>query len=505
MDISKYFAGTKLESRSSSPLYMQITEVIASKILDYTLAAGTKLPPERELAMLFRVSRTTAINAYRKLEQQGLVRTKVGSGTYVASTTEQDSSPGIPWTQLLFTPYPQTSVSSILRELVSSTTSVGNISLAAGLPDPAYYPIDTFKNLFNKHIDYIDRADLGYIATEGYTPLRCSVASMLNGKNITTTMENILILSGSQQGLYLISKVLLEPGDYVIVESPTFIGAIQVFQAAGARLLCLPTSDSFPMAILEDYLIRYRPKMLYIIPTFQNPTGRVLPEHERRELLQLAARHRLVIVEDDPYSDFYYGEQPPAALKTLDTYGGVIYMSTFSKVLFPGLRVGFIEAHPALVNRLALEKQYIDLHSNNLSQWLIHLFLEAGSLAEHLSLVRKEYKKRRNVLSKAIRRSFRDDLVFTLPEGGFYLWCKIQNSITSSKFLHEAAKNGVSFVPSEAFYTTPTGGQELRLCFAAHNETDLMEGVRRLAKSFVQATKRKDRDISYNTTIKPII
>ena len=493
MDISKYLNNAELDTLDKQPLYLQISSLIADKIHKQILLPGTKLPPERELAALFAVSRTTAINAYRKLEQQGLVWTKVGSGTYVAQARDFESLSEVPWAQL-FTAYPQNPLASILRDLVS-TPAPGTISLAAGMPDPALYPMETFTELFNHNIGKTDPADFGHIPTEGYTPLRRAIATMLSEKGIPALSENILTLTGSQQGLYLLSKVLLEPGDYVVMEAPTFIGAIQVFQAAGARVLSLPCSGKLSLEVLEDFLVRYRPKLLYIIPTYQNPTGRVMPEQERQDLIRLAKRHRLVIVEDDPYSDLCYGEPPPQALKALDFYGGVIYLGSFSKILFPGLRTGYLVGPPVLINRLALEKQFVDLHSNNIAQWLLAMFLNEGKLAEHLTTVRREYKKRRDTMAKALQRSCANHIEFSVPEGGFYFWCKLKQAGTSRRLLQEAAKNRISFVPGEAFHTAPTLDNEFRLCFTTQNEAVLLESVQRLAKTLTHLTKRnKDND-----------
>ncbi|AEG58854.1 PLP-dependent aminotransferase family protein [Desulforamulus ruminis] len=505
MDLSKYLAGARLDPKTGA-LYLQISELISGKILNNALPAGTKLPPERELASLFGVSRTTAINAYRHLEQQGMVKTRVGSGTYVAEIFPgtPGQSPGIPWPQL-FTPYAQTSFTSTLRELVSNPISSNNISLATGMPDPAFYPVDQLQSLLNDFLHRTDRADFGYIPTEGYTPLRQSLVPYLTKKGINASLENLTVLSGAQQGLYLICKILLSPGDFVVVESPTYLGAIQLFQAAGARLLTLPVSGTFPLSLLEDYLIRYRPKLLYTIPTFHNPTGRLLPENQRKELLQLASRHRMVVLEDDPYSELFYGEPSPPSLKALDPNGGVIYLGTFSKILLPGLRTGFLVAHPSLVNRLAIEKQYNDLHSNNLSQWLVHLLLEEGLLDNHLKFVRREYKKRRDALARAIRRYCGEHLQFDLPEGGFYIWCKLNADVPSSKLLHESIKAGVSFVPGEAFHATPTEGREFRLCFATHPEALLTEGVRRLSKSLDQLSKNGRNRTTPTASYRPII
>ena len=508
MDISKHFSQNQLDHNLSQPLYLQIQSIITCKITDHTLPPGSKLPPERELASLFAVSRTTAINAYRQLEQQGLIKTKIGSGTYVADMPVNSilPPPPMPWNQL-FSPYPKSPVSSILRELVSTPICAENISLAAGLPDPAFYPLDLFADLFHKHSPKIDHADLGFISTEGYAPLRQTLATMHCQKVATPTgPDNVLILSGAQQGIYLISKIFLQPGDCVIVESPTYIGAIQVFQNAGVRILTLPSNTTLPLAILEDYLIRYRPKLFYIIPTFQNPNGRVLPLNERLELLRLAARHQLIIVEDDPYSELYYHEPPPASLKALDHHDSVIYLGTFSKTLFPGLRIGWMVAAAPVINRIALEKQYVDLHSNNLSQWLINLFLQEGALKPHLTKVRKEYKKRRDTAANSIRRYCGSDLTFTLPSGGFYLWCKLQTGVTSQILLHEATKNGISFVPGEAFYTDQSNLTKLRLCFVGHSEAKVQEGIKRLAKTLSSLNQKQEhRAFENNSSTTPII
>jgi DNA-binding transcriptional MocR family regulator len=502
MDISKYLNKAELEVLDKKPLYLQIAFVIADKIQKQILPNGTKLPPERELADLFAVSRTTAINAYRMLEQQGLVRTKVGSGTYVAEAQDVESLSEVPWPQL-FSANPQNPIASILRDMLS-TPAPGTISLAAGMPDPDFYPLESFGELFN-HIKRAAPGDFGHIPIEGYNPLRRAIAGMLRDKEIKVSAENILTLSGSQQGLYLLSKVLLEPGDYVVMEDPTFIGAIQVFQAAGARILSLPCPGRLSLNLLEDFLIRYRPKLLYIMPTYQNPTGRVLAEQERHDLLRLARHHRLVIVEDDPYSDLFYDKQPPRALKAFDSYGGVVYLGTFSKILFPGLRTGYLAGPPVLINRLALEKQFIDLHSNNIAQWLLAMYLNEGKLVEHLTTVRREYKKRRDTMAKALRRLCANDLEFTVPEGGFYFWCKLKQASTAKLLLQEAAQNRLSFVPGAIFHTSPTIDKDFRLCFATHYEAILLDSVKRLAKTLNQITKMNKENEAQPNLVWPII
>lgn len=499
MDVTKELSSIRLDPHSTVPLYLQIAKFIAEKIQGQFFPEGTKLPPERNLAKILAVSRTTAINAYRYLEEQEMVITKIGSGTYVSKLPfpQTPVTLPIPWEQL-FVPHLKNPLSSILRDLVGGFSVSDSISLAAGMPDPSLYPVKIFEDLLNKNLPNLSPWDLGHIPIEGYQPLRHSLAKMQERNGILAKPDNILMLTGSQQGLYLITRTLIEPGDYVVIDSPTYIGAIQAFQGAGARILSLPPSNNLSLEMLEDYLIRYRPKFFYTSSTFQNPTGRVLSLKERQELLTLAAKHRLVIVEDDPYSHLYYDQQPPPSLKALDHYGGVLYLSTFSKILFPGLRTGWLVGAPSVVNRLAQEKQYIDMHSNNLTQWLLHLFLEQGVLDSHLFTVRLKYKKRRDAMISSIRRFCGNTLSFNVPQGGFYLWCQINSNFNSNSLLHEASKAGVTFVPGEAFYTNQWGSREIRLCFSAHEEAKLVHGIKRIAKILNQSSLiRKQEDLTF--------
>ncbi|SNS52365.1 DNA-binding transcriptional regulator, MocR family, contains an aminotransferase domain [Anaerovirgula multivorans] len=502
MNISKLIVNTKLDT--TSPYYLQIAALIKTKIVDGSLTVGEKLPAERELALLFEVSRTTAINAYRHLEKGGYVSIKNGSGTYVSDryALESKTNNEIPWPQLL-KPYIHPSMATLMSELMVSNVLEDKISLDAGMPDPNYYPIDIFSKLHRDYLAELEPRDFGHIPVHGYEPLRHTITQMLGSEGIKCYSDEVIILSGSQQGLYLTARVLIEPGDYVIIQAPTYLGAIQVFQSLGARVLSLPQSEDFPFEILEDYLTRYRPKLLYCIPTFRNPTGTVMNAGERKKLIQLAARYRLAILEDDPYSNLYYEDRPPASLKALDDYGGVIYLSTFSKILMPGLRLGYMVAHPSFIHRIILEKQYVDLHSNNISQWLLDLFIKEGYLANHLIKMRGIYRNRRNVMTEALNQSLKSKLSFQIPQGGFYIWCKINENISLKKLLQEALKTGVSFVPGEAFYAAPGEDKEFRLCFSQHNEEIILEGISRLEKS-IGKFKKSQFSIS-KREVRPII
>ncbi|HWQ30907.1 MAG TPA: PLP-dependent aminotransferase family protein [Negativicutes bacterium] len=482
MDISKLFANIILNGKT--PYYLQISSLIRDKIIDGTLPEGERLPAERELAAILKVSRTTAINAYRNLEEKGYVEIRKGSGTYVCSRNNQPggSCRDIPWPQLL-KPDIQPSMASMMMELMVSSLPGEMISLDAGMPDPSFYPTEVFRKLYDECANELDQREYGYIPIQGYEPLRTTISGLLSEKGIDCPYEQIMTISGSQQGIYLSSRVLVEPGDYVVIQAPAYVGAIQVFQSMGARLLSLPEGDRLPLDILEDYLTRYRPKLFYCVPTFQNPCGAVMSVNDRKALIGLASRYRLVILEDDPYSSFYYNELPPPSLKALDTYGGVIYLSTFSKNIMPGLRLGYLAAHPSFINRVVMEKQYIDLHSNNSAQWLVNTFIRKGYFAGHLEKTRAAYKSRRDTIVEALNSTLRGRLSFNKPEGGFYLWCRSED-IPAKRLLQEALKEGVSFIPGEAFYTVPSSGTEMRLCFSRHGEKVLVEGAARLERAY---------------------
>ncbi|MGE5372366.1 MAG: PLP-dependent aminotransferase family protein [Solirubrobacterales bacterium] len=476
--MSNFLASFTVEPDTGKPLYQQIGEYLQQQILSRAIPAGMRLPPERKLAEALDVSRTTAIHTYHWLEQSGLVASRVGSGTYVIDLPENTQTlPGMPWDQL-FRPLGKNPMVSILRDLMGMPRA--EISLAGGMIDPAMYPAEAIQNVLHELSSKM--CDLGYIPTEGYGPLRTSLARLMETRGAETLPENILVTAGSQQALYLAARSFLEPGDYVILESPTYIGAIQLFQALGARILALPNTKSFPLDVLEDYLTRYRPKLFYTIPSFQNPTGRVLSTVTRQEILKLGERYRLVILEDDPYSELYYAQRPPESLKALDPYGGVLYLGTLSKVLVPGLRAGWLAGPAAVINRLAQEKQYVDLHCANLSQHVTHRLLEENVLSQHLKRIRPIYARRRDALALALREHAHPHLTFDSPEGGFYFWCTLKAPITAQQLLHEAAKAGISFVPGDAFYANQYGTDQLRLCFVTHNEQDLASAARHIGE-----------------------
>lgn len=485
MDMSNLLYQERFTPQSGQALYLQIAALIHQLIRRHKLAPGTKLPPERDLSSALAVSRTTAINAYRHLEQEGWVTTRVGSGTYVrypAADAAEDLLPPA-WAQLA-NPRPQSPISSLLHELIAAAGDPSALSLAAGMPDPALYPHATFQSLLVQGSP--SPLDWGHTATEGYYPLREAIADRQRRKGHTVTPDEVMVLTGSQQGLDLIGRAFLQPGDTVLVENPTYLGAIQSFRHLGVKLLTIPCETPFPFAALESLLLRHRPKLFYTVPNFHNPTGRTLSLPDRQQLLQLAARHQFILIEDDPYGELYFQQPPPPSLRALAPHGGVLHLGTFSKILAPGLRVGWLEGPEWVIRRLALEKQYVDLHSANLTQWLVQQLLSKGLLDDHLRYIRGEYKKRRDVLLRTLRRSLSPELTMDEPTGGFFLWCRLKAPVTAQRWLHDATRQQVSFVPGAAFYADDADEQTLRLCYAAQSLDNLSEAARRLERSLRQ-------------------
>lgn len=267
------------------------------------------------------------------------------------------------------------------------------------------------------------------------------------------------MLSGSQQGLDFAARIFIRPGDTVIVEEPTFFGAIQIFQAAGARIIGVPIDkEGMRTDILETLLVRHKPKFIYTLPTYQNQSGVSLSLRRRYELLNLAYQYQLPILEDDPYNELCYEGSPFPPLKALDRHDYVIYLSTFSKVLFLGLRVGWVNAPQQVLAKFAYLKQMTDLHANTPGQMLLDAFIRKAYYEKHTMLLRKEYTERRNVMLKALEKYKIPGTSWNKPEGGYYIWCRLPDNTIRHKLVANAAKRGVVFLPGEAFYPDGTQG-----------------------------------------------
>ncbi len=502
----------QLNRQIDEPLYLQIKHQIRDLILAGDLPLGSRLPPERTLAESLSVNRTTVSTAYQELAADGLVVGQVGRGTIVSSTPD-DAGYGavghrvqpLPWSEYFVAG--QGKPDSLVRDLVALCAREDVISLAGGVPDPSLYPVEQFAQATDTVLRRHGQSLLQYCPTEGHLPFRETLAELATERGIAAAPENTLVLAGSQQGLDLIARILLDPGDLVLVEVPSYLGALSLFRQAGVRLLGVPVDEEgMRTDILERLLARYRPQLIYTLPTFQNPSGMVMSTRRRKALLSLAQHYQVPILEDDPYGEFYFCDPPPPPVKSLDRHGYVIYLSTFSKILFPGIRIGWLVAPRPVVDRLALAKQHVDLHSSTLAQWALDEFIRQGWLHEHLATARQAYFRKCQAMLAALRDYVPRGLRWNEPAGGFNLWCHLEEGLRSRDLLDQAGQRRVAFIVGEAFHADGGGQEALRLNYSYQSEGYIREGIRRLGEA-LDAVQRDAREhpVAQRTAVPPIV
>ena len=376
---------------------------------------------------------------------------------------------------------------SAIREILKMTESPDIISFAGGLPAPELFPVEKVKVAAETVLSTQGATALQYSVTEGYMPLREWVSSHLHATvKLQAPAARVLITHGSQQALDLIAKVLLDPGDTVLVEDPAYLGALQVFRTYEARVVGLPSDDEgLSVPALEEKLLSLPqpPKFLYLIPNFQNPTGTSLQARRRLEIAALAERHRLLVIEDDPYGELRYsGEPPPAACASLNSTRWV-YLGTASKILTPGLRVAWCACGDRrLFERLVMAKQAADLHTSTFNQRIVHeLVRDASWLRGHLRTLCKTYGARRDVMIEALQRELGSGCTHTRPEGGLFLWLTLPPALDTLEVLHRSMEQRVAFVPGHPFWVDGSRHNTLRLNFSNASEQHIREGVQRLA------------------------
>jgi DNA-binding transcriptional MocR family regulator len=466
------------------PVYRRLVEIVERGVTRGALNAGFRLPPERDLAAALSVSRATVVAAYRELEARGLARAYVGRGTFICARPDPGSAP-FAWRGKVSAAALQFADSTV-RDLVSHAANPSLLSFAAGQPALECFPIDAFRQAMDGILTREPAAALRLGPTEGQPAFRAAIAERFGGRT-----ENILVLAGAQQGLDLLARCLVDPGDAVIVDRPGYLGAIGSFRAAGARLVGWDIRRA-DVDELEDLMLRYRPKLVYVNPTHQNPTGTTLPIRTRREVIELAERYRVPIIEDDTYRELSLGSMPPPSLYELDEVGTVvIHLNSFAKMLAPGLRLGWISAVPAIVEQLALIKQRVDPHTQNLAQLAVAELLESGAFDRHVAALRGEHRRRRDAMVKAIGQHLAPgQLRFAVPEGGLYLWCRLPDDTPAADVQRELFHDGIVFVPGEHFYVDRGGTHEMRLCFAAHPPEKGLQAVRGLARAIAAVQAR---------------
>ncbi|MBN2431723.1 MAG: PLP-dependent aminotransferase family protein [Acidobacteria bacterium] len=475
-----------IDRTSRIPIYLQIVRQLRALILAGTLPAGTKLPPERRLARAIGVNRSTVLNAYSELKADALVESHVGRGTMVlplASSPEVEDAGRNPEWRQFFRSETGYSRDPLIRDLLEMIERPDVVSLALGLPAPELVPLAAIQELLDRLLGEMGASLLLHCPTEGISPLRDVLSQWLCRRGIRCSPAEVLILSGSQQGLDLAARVFLSAGDEVVVEEPTYLGALQVFRSAGVRLVGIPMDDQgMRTDLLARILERRRPKLIYTLPTFQNPSGTVMGPERRAHLLRLAEEYNVPILEDDPYSELSYDAPPPDSLTAMDTGRRVMYLSTFSKILFPGLRVGWLVAPRAVIRQFALVKQSIDLHTNTPGQWLMERFLSRELVTPHLARVREAYRRRRDVMEETLLESPPPGFTWRKPAGGFYFWCRCPEAVERTPLFSHAVEQKVTFLPGWACFNDEPEATFIRLNFSYPQPEEIRTGIRRLMR-----------------------
>lgn len=380
--------------------------------------------------------------------------------------------------------------SSVIRELLKLTELPEIISFAGGLPAPEVFPVEQFREACNYVMDHFGPQSLQYSTTEGYRPLREMIARHISRFSSEVGADNILITSGSQQALDFVGRLFVNRGDYIVVESPTYLGALQAWNAYGAQYIPV-RADEHGMIVDElEAALRVGPKFIYVLPNFQNPSGSTLSLERRKQLVKIADKYGVPIIEDDPYGQLRYeGEHIPSIVALDSEYrgpngghysGNVIYLSTFSKLLAPGLRLGWVIAPVEVIQKLVMSKQAADLHTSSFNQYVAHEVAKGGFLDEHVKTIRATYKERRDVMVEMMEEMFPAGVTWRKPKGGMFLWSILPEGMDSAEVLKRAVEKKVAFVPGEAFHPTGGGKNTMRLNFSYSSPETIREGITRL-------------------------
>ncbi|MEG1287491.1 MAG: PLP-dependent aminotransferase family protein [Clostridium sp.] len=372
---------------------------------------------------------------------------------------------------------------SEIREILKITEKPEVISFAGGLPAPELFPIEEMKKISTLVLEESGMEALQYTTTEGFPPLREHIANRMNSKSKTNiTKDDILITNGSQQGLDFSGKVFLDEGDVVLCESPSYLGAINAFRAYCPKFIEVPTDNKgMIMEELEKILkTTENVKMIYVIPDFQNPTGRTWPLERRKKFMEIISRYEIPAIEDNPYGELRFEGESMPSLKSMDKKGLIIYLGSFSKIFCPGYRLGWTCASPQILQKFIFIKQGSDLQASTISQREVSKFIDIYDLDAHVEEIKKVYKKRRDLMLKSMKEELPEGLEYTHPKGGLFTWVQLPEYADTRVIMEECLKSNVAYVPGSSFF--PNGGKEncFRLNYSNMSEEKIVEGIKRL-------------------------
>jgi DNA-binding transcriptional MocR family regulator len=496
----------QLQPESHIPLYVQLRDQLRALVHSGELRSGDRIPASRELATQLGVHRTTVANAYAELESEGLIQGHVGRGTFICGAPVRQFTPpprtngngngGMRWESLFADERAEEGLSRLMPDVPAD-----EIAFITARPPEDFFPVEEFRLCCNAVMRNEGRRILQLGSTDGYEPLKRVLIEMLRGEGLNVRSEQLLITGGCQQAIDLLCKAFLRPGDAVALENPAYPGAIAIFSGARVRALAVGVETDarrngyagLDLNALETVLMQNRVKFIFITPDFHNPTGTTLPVAERRRLLEIAARYQVPVIEDYIYARLRLRGTALPSLKSLDRTGNVIHIDSFSKIAFPGLRVGWCVAPESVIERLRVVKQSTDLHSDQLSQAALAEFVRRGHLTRHLAKMKKVYRGRLEALEAALEKHMPDETTWSRPEGGMSIWVTIPSGLDAGEFLIHVRERGVHFVPGRYFYYQNPQPNTLRLGFAALDEKRIARGVQTLAELLKIELRKRQR------------
>jgi GntR family transcriptional regulator/MocR family aminotransferase len=476
--------GIELDASSSLPMFLQIARAVADGVRAGRLRPGDPLPGSRTLAGTLKVHRNTALAAYRELEAEGWITTSAARGTFIsralpdrrprsfAAVPERRATPVAPGFELRPDQVP-----------LAHVPRPGVVHLSGGAPDPRLFPSAALARAFRRALRLHARTLLDYGDPRGLAKLREALAAMLrNVRGLSASADTIQLTRGSQMGLDLVARALLQPGDVVAVEAYGYKMAWEAFRRTGARLVPVPVDgDGIDLDRLEALAQAERLRAVYVTPHHQYPTTVLLSPGRRLRLLELARKKRFAILEDDYDHEFHYDGRPVLPLASADRSGTVVYLGTLSKILAPALRIGFVVAPPPVVEKLAHLRMFVDRQGDQLTEYAVAELLEDGEVQRHARRSRKIYQGRRDALCASLRRRLGASVSFQVPSGGSALWLKVSPELDARKWAECAIRNGVDLLPAWNFAFDGKPHPYFRLGYAHFSETELDEAVKRLA------------------------
>lgn len=470
-----------LKRENETPIYRQLIQQIRGQIDNGALPAGSRLPASRSLARQLGISRISIVNAYNELRSAGYLSAHAGRGTFVSRDREanEPASAELP-------PSAAQQRTASIRGMMRLARKPGIIDFSSGSPPGEFFPVRYLQDAINQVIERDGAEALSYEVAEGYLPLRSAVRDYVRAIGIHCRLEDVLITGGAQQAIDLVLQSLMSPGETLLAADPTYLGIIDIALARRVRIHGVPIDEEgIRIDALENALEDLRPRLIYVMPSYQNPTGHLMPMHRRRQLVRLAAHHQIPILEDEVYREFRFegDELPP--LKALDENDIVIHTNAFTKVLLPGIRIGYLIAGGPHYERLVRVKQAADISTSGLNQRTIHLLLERGVLAQQLERNRLELRRRRVAALTAAQRYFPPGSSWISPQGGLYLWVELPpDGPSAAETFIAAIQRDVAFAIGALFYASAGGSHALRLNFGIHNPETIDEGFKRIGDAW---------------------